>query len=175
MCLPSLVSFTWSMSLSGVRTSPHTPSREFTLSGKAAISGEPLSTITHGSVLGAVRQSPHTHGTAQGTRGWRAERPSAARGSRQSDGQMRHPGENEHRGRWGVCGGVASVRDRGGGQADSRLEKQQSHGTAGGRNKMCGWHSGEWRANFEGFFVVVVVLAKGLRDGWIWPWHGGPA
>lgn len=38
MCLPSLVLFTWSMSLSGVRTSPHTPSRELTLSGKAAIS-----------------------------------------------------------------------------------------------------------------------------------------
>lgn len=40
MCRPSLVSFTRSMSLSGVRTSPHTPSREFTLSGKAAMSEE---------------------------------------------------------------------------------------------------------------------------------------
>lgn len=38
MCLPSLVSLTWSISLSGVRTSPHTPSSAFTLSGKAAIS-----------------------------------------------------------------------------------------------------------------------------------------
>lgn len=40
MCLPSVVSFTWSMSLSGVRTSPHMPSRAFTLSGNAAISEE---------------------------------------------------------------------------------------------------------------------------------------
>lgn len=38
MCLPSLVSLTWSISLSGVLTSPHTPSSAFTLSGKAAIS-----------------------------------------------------------------------------------------------------------------------------------------
>lgn len=38
MCLPSLVLFTWSTSLSGVRTSPLTPSSAFTLSGKAAMS-----------------------------------------------------------------------------------------------------------------------------------------
>lgn len=38
MCLPSLVSLTWSISLSGVLTSPQTPSSAFTLSGKAAIS-----------------------------------------------------------------------------------------------------------------------------------------
>lgn len=65
-----------------------------------------------------------------------------------------------------MCGGVANVRDRGGGQADSRLEKQQSHGTAGGRNKMCGWHSGEWRANFEGGCCCCCCFGKGA-EGWL--------
>lgn len=42
MCLPSVVSFTLSISLSGVRMSPDTSSKMLTLSGKAAISEKKL-------------------------------------------------------------------------------------------------------------------------------------
>lgn len=42
MCLPSVVSFTLSISLSGVRMSPDTSSKTLTLSGKAAISEKKL-------------------------------------------------------------------------------------------------------------------------------------
>lgn len=117
MCLPSLVSFTWSMSLSGVRTSPHTPSREFTLSGKAAISGEPLSCHNPKQCAGGCgplcgHQPRHADGVAWGTPGLAAEQPSAAWGSLTSDSQTRHCGENEHGGRRGYgCGGASRTRE----------------------------------------------------------------
>jgi len=43
ICLPSVVLFTLSMSLSGVRISPDTSSKTLTLSGKAAISEKIIS------------------------------------------------------------------------------------------------------------------------------------
>lgn len=55
--------------------------------------------------------------------------------------------------------------DEGGGRADRRLDRAWSHGTVGGRHRICGWHSGEGRAPCEGL----------LGDSWVWPWHAGTA
>lgn len=127
------------------------------------------------SVLGAVRQPPRAHGVAQGTRGWRAEGPSAARGSRQRDGQMRHSGENEHRGRWGCVAGWPTSGTGEAARQTAGWKNSSLMGLLEAGTKCVAGTLGSGGQTSKVVVVVVVDLAKGLRDGWIWPWHGGPA
>ena len=69
---------------------------------------------------------------------------------------MSHSGENEHRDWWG--GRVASIREGlGGGQADSRLEREQSRG----RNKFVADTLGSGGQTLQVFF-----FGEGA-EGWL--------